>query len=110
MSVVKSLRDMMHSRVLLGTVLAVIVASVCGVVALSRRPPAGKVGAVSTALMDLHRSFLTNGSSGVWSRNAWPASVRALGANGVEAGATRSSLEWAEYVWGIRWSRRYQLL
>ena len=100
----------MRSKLFIGVLFALAIVVGCVLLAVGRRPPDTQVRYVSTALLDLHGSYMTNGSGAAWSRTSWPGGVRGLGANGVEVGATRSSLEWAGNLWGFRWSKRFQLL
>ena len=92
----------------IGFIFAVAAVVGCVLLAVGRRTPDTQVRSVSTALLDLHSSYMSNGAA--WFRAAWPDGVRSLGANTVELGATRSSLEWADSQWGFRWSKRFQLL
>jgi hypothetical protein len=70
----------------------------------------GQGRAFAAALFELHGQWTTNGNGVIFSRDRWPASLKALQVNGLEVNrfwARASRRE--DGPWGICWSRGYQV-
>ena len=78
--------------------------------ASGRKPPSAQAQAFAAALFELHGQWTTNGNGAVFSRDRWPASLKALRVNGLEVNRSwaRASRR-EEGPWGIWWSRGYQV-
>ena len=78
--------------------------------ASGRKRSPNQVQAVAAALFEFHGQWTTNGNGVVFSRDRWPASLKALQMNGVEVNRF-----WAyawkreDGPWGIWWSKGYQV-
>ena len=78
--------------------------------ASDRKLSPNQARAFAAALFELHGQWTTNGNGVIFSRDRWPASLKALPVNGLEAsrlwaGASRRE----EGPWGIWWSKGYQV-
>jgi hypothetical protein len=110
--IVKLLRHPMRPvKLLLAIALVVaVVVTARQMGASGRKRSPGQARAFAAALFELHGQWTTSGNGVSFSRDRWPASLKALQVNGLEVNrfwARASRRE--DGPWGIWWSTGYQI-